>query len=165
MEVSVFCKVCAVPPRTLARGLNCRPRCIPGLISADIGHEAVFCRLARVCSRLRRSCSAGQRLALWRTAWGKFRFSPLPFPASPSAKGRLRSPCWNPIDQDREMLALPLDRPFNQRVRRALDPKPRSGVDHAPTRLRRFGREGTTTQERRPWTRYIARPFHGGSTW
>lgn len=101
------CKVCAVPPRTLARGLKRRPRCIPGLISADIRHRACFCRSARACDRRWRSQTTVRRFVFKRTAWGIFRSPPLSCQAPPSGKGRLRSPACNPIDQGREMLLSP----------------------------------------------------------
>lgn len=122
MRVSEGFKVCVVPPRTLARGLTRvsdsrasrfarhdpiprRPRCIPGLISAEIGHRTRFCRLTRPSAGHLRWCGmAGRRLALEAAAWGKFRFSPFSYPRSPSAKGRLRSPCWMPIEQDFRVL-------------------------------------------------------------
>jgi hypothetical protein len=117
MEVSDCCKVCAVPPRTLARGLKPRPRCIPGLISAEIRHRACFCRSARDRNQQGWSDTAGRRLALRRTAWGRILSPPLSFRTpplikgrlrspleTPSSRGRLRSPPCTPIDQDFRVL-------------------------------------------------------------
>jgi hypothetical protein len=97
-------KVCVVPPRTLARGLKCRPRCIPGLISAEIRHRACFCRSDRAHDRSWSSPITVRRFDFGRTAWGIFRSPPLSLQTPPTAKGRCRSPACNPIDQDFRVL-------------------------------------------------------------